>query len=99
MAKVEIEVQHNEAANRFEAEVSGHLAVAEYIRAGEQIVFTHTEVPEELEGQGVASQLIRTALDHAREQNLEVVPSCQFVAAYIRRHPEYQPLVAEGYGA
>ena len=97
MAKMEVEVQHNEAANRFEAEVNGQLAVAEYIRAGEQIVFTHTEVPEELEGQGVASQLIRTALDHAREQNLEVVPNCQFVAAYIRRHPEYQSLVAEGY--
>ncbi len=99
MTKVEVEVQHNEAASRFEAEVNGYLAVAEYIRAGEQIVFTHTEVPEELEGHGVASQLIRTALDHAREQNLEVVPNCQFVAAYIRRHPEYQPLVAEGYGA
>jgi predicted GNAT family acetyltransferase len=66
VAKVEVEVQHNEAANRFEAEVNGQLAVAEYIRAGEQIIFTHTEVPEELEGQGVASQLISTALDHAR---------------------------------
>lgn len=98
MEKTEVEVRHNEAASRFEAEVDGHLGVAEYRRDGQRIAFTHTEVPEELEGRGVAGQIVRVALDYARDQNLEVLPRCRFVAAYIRRHPEYQSLVPSGEG-
>lgn len=91
----QLQVKNNEAARRFEAEVGGELAVAEYQRRDDNIIFTHTEVPEELEGQGVGGQLVRAALDHAREAGLHVVPACAFVAAYIDRHPEYQSLLAE----
>ena len=33
----------------------------------------------------------------AREQGLEVVPLCPFMAAFIDRHGEYEDLVAPGY--
>lgn len=46
-----------------------------------------------MEGKGVASKLIETALDAAQEEHYQVVPLCPFVSAYIRRHPEYQDLV------
>ncbi|MDQ4074649.1 MAG: N-acetyltransferase [Chloroflexota bacterium] len=96
MGQDQIDVAHNEAAGRFEAEVGGHLAVVEYKRAGNLIIFMHTEVPEELEGQGIASQLARTALEYAKAQQLDVLPLCAFVASYVRRHPEYEPLVSRG---
>jgi len=60
---------------------------------GPNITFTHTEVPEELEGQGIASQLARFALEDARACGLAVIPLCPFINAYIRRHQEYLPLV------
>ena len=53
----------------------------------------HTEVPEALAGRGVASKLIRGALEMVRAQGLKVVPQCPFVAAYMGKHPEYDDLI------
>lgn len=86
-------VVHNVEKSRFEIDLEGDLAVAEYIARGPLIIFTHTEVPEKLEGTGVGGQLASGALDYAREQQLRVVPLCPFIKAYIDRHPEYRDLV------
>lgn len=53
----------------------------------------HTEVPEELEGHGLGGQLARYALDDARQRGLLVLASCPFVSVYVRRHPDYMPLL------
>jgi uncharacterized protein len=92
-----LNIENQPGAQRWEARLDQHLAVAEYRRRGETIFFIHTEVPPELEGQGVASQLVKTALDDARRQHLAVVPFCPFVAGYIQRHPDYQALVPADY--
>lgn len=89
-----ITVQHNSAENRYEAVVDGRYAVCEYEQEGGRVVFTHTFVPPELRGRGIAEKLVRTALEEAREKQWRVVPACSYVAAYIERHPEYQGLVA-----
>ena len=89
----EIAVWHNAAASRFEATVDGHLAMAEYGLADGRMVFTHTFVPPELRGRGIADKLVRAALDFARAQNCRVVPQCSYVAVFIRRHPEFQALL------
>ena len=91
--QVAIEVRDNPAESRYEAIVDGRLSKVQYMLTGEHITFTHTEVPVELEGRGVASQLARYALDDARRRGLRVIPVCPFVSAYIRRHPEYSDLV------
>lgn len=88
------DVQNNKAEGRYELGVHGQLAVAVYERLDGALVFNHTEVPQALEGQGVGSRLIKAALADARRQNLKVVPLCEFVAAYIERHPEEQDLIA-----
>ncbi len=90
-------IEHNVAAQRFEATIAGRRAVAEYRLAGDTIIFTHTEVPAALEGRGIANRLVRTALEYARARQLTVVPLCRFVAVYIRRHTEYQPLLHPDY--
>ena len=90
-------IENNPGAQRWEAHVDQHLAVAEYRRRGDTIFFIHTEVPRELEGKGVASKLVKAALDDARSQHLAVVPFCPFVAGYIRRHPNYKALVHRDY--
>jgi uncharacterized protein len=92
-----LNIENNQSAQRWEAHLGQYLAVAEYRRRGETIFFIHTEVPRELEGQGVASKLVKTALDEARTQHLAVVPFCPFVAGYIRRHPNYKDLVPPDY--
>jgi predicted GNAT family acetyltransferase len=89
-------VRHHAAASRYEIEIEGRLAVAEYELAGDRQVFTHTLVPPELRGRGLAEMLVRTALTDARAAGRRVVPACSYVATFIRRNPEFAPLLAEG---
>ena len=78
--------------HRYEGRVDGELAaIAEYIRTPELVVFTHTEVLGGHEGRGIASQVVRHALDDVGRQQLKVLPLCPFVAGWMQRH-------SEGYG-
>jgi predicted GNAT family acetyltransferase len=82
------------AKHRFELEEEGGTAFVTYLLEGDTITFTHTIVPEEMEGRGVGSKLVRGALDEARERGLKVVPNCSFVRNYIDRHEDYRELLA-----
>jgi uncharacterized protein len=53
----------------------------------------HTEVAEKFGGRGLASALIRSALDTVRERGGQVLPYCPFVKAFIQKHPDYADLV------
>ncbi|HEY8933211.1 MAG TPA: GNAT family N-acetyltransferase [Rariglobus sp.] len=93
-AQPSVTVRHDEASHRFVAEIDGHLAHTDYEIESDRMVFTHTFVPPELRGRGVAEQLVRRALAHARARNLRVVPVCSYVAAFIQRHAEFRDLLA-----
>ncbi len=89
------DIRNNEEASQFEATIDGHVALTAYdLEEPNRIVFTHTEVPEALAGRGLAGEIVKFALDHAREKKLTVVPQCAYVASYIKRHPEYADLLA-----
>src|SRR5579859_7349639 len=66
-------VRNNTTERRFELDVEGHLAVACYTLSDGVMTFTHTQVPPELSGRGVASRLIGGALDEVRALGLRVV--------------------------
>ncbi len=90
------QVEDNSAASRFEMRSGDSTASVEYRRAGDgRIALLHTEVPEALSGKGVGSALVRGTLDAVRAEGLKVVPRCEFVAAYVERHPEYRNLLAD----
>lgn len=65
---------------------------ASYRRAGDTVVFTHTEVDPSLEGQGIGSRLVREALDHVREQGATFVAQCRFVRDYVDEHHDWDDL-------
>jgi uncharacterized protein len=91
----ETDVVHVPEASRYELRLDGHLVgLAAYHRRGNRIAFTHTEVDESCEGQGFGSRLAAAALEDAKSGGLDVVPLCPFIAHFIKRHPEYEPLVA-----
>ena len=90
-----MDIRHNEQESRFETTVDGSVAFTEYEMEGaDRIVFTHTIVPDELSGRGIAKELVKHALDYAREREMEVVPQCAYVNSFIQRNPEYQDLLA-----
>lgn len=85
-------VIHNESKNRFEIEVGGQLAVAEYREEGNRMIFTYTEVPPRFRGHGIAEKLVLAGFDAARRKNLRIVAVCSYVAHVLREHPEFQEL-------
>ena len=87
------DIVNNRALHRYELTVDGHLAATYYKISDGVITFIHTEVPPELGGRGIGSQLIKGALDQVRSEGLKVIAQCPFVKAYIDKHPDYADLL------
>ncbi|MER5317732.1 GNAT family N-acetyltransferase [Streptosporangium roseum] len=94
---MQVDVKLSPGGDFFEAEVDGkHAGQLEFVRRDGVIVYTHTEVDPEFEGNGVGGALVRVALDGARAEGVKVVPRCTFVKTWIERHPDYADLVEGG---
>jgi predicted GNAT family acetyltransferase len=91
-----VTVREARQRNRFEVllddEVVGFVV---YHDDGGRIAFPHTEVSPPHEGRGLASRLVRVALDTARQRNQQVLPYCRFVSSFIAKNPEYLDLVPD----
>jgi predicted GNAT family acetyltransferase len=87
-------VRDNKAQSRFELEVEGAVAFANYRLAPPRVIITHTETPRALRGRGIASELVKGALELIRADGLKVVAGCGFVVDYLQKHPEFSDLVA-----
>ncbi|MGA0570683.1 GNAT family N-acetyltransferase [Variovorax sp. VNK109] len=92
----DITFTNNAEKHRYEIHSDGQLAgFCEYNVLTDALMFTHTEVLPAFEGQGLGSRLAKHVLDDVRVQGKHVIPVCQFIAGYLRKHPEYQDLVRE----
>jgi predicted GNAT family acetyltransferase len=87
-------VRDNQTRRRFELDVEGEIAFANYRRTPAAVVITHTETPRTLRGRGIASELVKGALELIRADGKKVIAGCSFVVDYLRRHPEYADIVA-----
>ncbi len=88
-----IPVAHDPALGKFHARVEGQEAYLRYAPAGEGVLdYASTFVPESLRGRGIASAIVRQALDYARADGYRVIPSCWFVRDFLAKHPEYADL-------
>ncbi len=87
------EVRDNKAKSRFELDVEGKVAFANYRLSPCTVIITHTETPRELRGRGVASELVQGALELIRADGSKVVAGCGFVVDYLSKHPEFADLV------
>ena len=91
---MDTEFVDNPDLSRFELRAGEEvLGFIDYQRATNAIVLVHTEVDEVHSGKGYAATLARSALEDARSRGLRVVPTCPYVASYVRKHPEYADLV------
>jgi len=85
-------VRDNKALSRFEMEAEGGLAFANYRLAPGKVIITHTETPPALRGRGIASDLVKGALQIIRGDGQKVVAGCGFVVDYLDKHPEFADL-------
>ena len=87
---MEPQIRHDETRRRFSIQLGTEEAHLDYVRRGETTLdFRHTFVPVSHRGRGIGARLVRHALDHAREHELRVVPTCPFVREFVVSNPEY----------
>lgn len=79
---------HKEDIRRFETEEDGFTGYVQYELNEGIIDLTHTIVPKEIEGRGVAASIVAYALEYAREKGLKVKPTCVYIKTYIERHKD-----------
>ncbi len=89
-----ITITHRPERQTFEAMVEGQRCVADYRRQGQVVHLHHTYVPSALGGRGIAAQLVEAALSWIRSEGLRLAPDCSYVAVYVRRHAQWQDLLA-----
>ncbi len=82
---MDVDVVHKPEQCRFEAEVEGETAFLTYERSGGTAVMTHTIVPRDLEGRGIAASLAEHAVGWARAEGLEVEPQCSYVRSWLSK--------------
>jgi len=93
-----LDIQHDQAARRFETTVDGAHCLLDYTLADGVVscvmTITHTEVPAEVGGRGIASALVKAAMDAARNEGWRVIPACSYADVWMKRQSGYHDLRA-----
>src|SRR6266568_1014754 len=87
-------VRNNKDRSRFELDVESEIAFANYRLTPSAVIITHTETPRALRGRGIASELVKGALELIRADGRKVIAGCGFVVDYLRRNPQFADLTA-----
>lgn len=87
------DVRDNKAQSRFELDVEGDIAFANYRITPSAVIITHTETPRALRGRGIASELVHGTLELIRADGRKVIAGCGFVVDYLEKHPEYRDMI------
>lgn len=91
----DLPIVNNEPAHNFELIVEGQRAFIDYIKRDDVYLLVHTEVPKELEGKGVAAAMVEKTFKYLEANGFKIKPYCQYIQAYLKRHPEWHRLVAK----
>ena len=93
--KMEENVVHEEENDRFVIYTEDNEAYVEYRMNDNKLNLYHTFTHPQLRGKGLAAQVVRAALEFAKENNLQVIPTCSYVHSFILKNDEYMDLVAD----
>lgn len=85
----------NENLHQFELLIDGHTALITYKERSRKIWLIHTESPDALKGKGAANAIIEKTLQYIEQYGYKLIPLCVFVAAYLKRHPEWNRVLDE----
>ena len=84
-----------EAERIYLTDVHGRMAaeITFHQRSDRAMSIDHTYVSPELQGRGVAADLVKAAADRFRARGLKAVPVCSYAVKWFAQHPEEQDLL------
>ena len=86
-------IQHtntNGKGSFFAGEENNRLAEMTYtMPSADKMIIEHTEVSDELKGKKVGYQLVHTAVEYARTNNIKIIPLCPFANSVFKKKAEY----------
>ncbi len=89
-------IQHDTERHQFVIELEdGSKAALSYQKHDEQqlLDFYSVFVPPQGRGKGIAAGLVKHGFNYARENNLQVRPTCPYISGtFLKRYPEYNDL-------
>jgi predicted GNAT family acetyltransferase len=92
---MQLNIQLNEAEKKFFVIVDDKEAKVDFVRPSDSVLdLIHVYVPPSLRNQGIAGALAKFVLSYAKEHALKIIPTCPYIAHYLRIHPEWAHLVA-----
>lgn len=86
-------IYHDQENQKFFIKINGNEGQLKYTKNDDLLDFHYTYVPDDFRGKGVASKIVESALEFAKDNNFKVKPTCPFVAGYIKSHEQYLDLV------
>ena len=92
---MKLDVQHNKETKQFYAIVEGKTCKLDYSTTadGKILDYRSTFVPEELRGRKIAEEIVKYAMEYAKDNHFKVIPSCSYVKRFVDAHPEYQQIL------
>jgi len=89
------EIINDKQGSRFVITVDGLEVYELYAEDKGTIDLYSTYTPPKLRGRGLAADVVKAALEYAKEKKLKVIPTCWYVRKYMDEHPEYKELIIE----
>ena len=93
-----MKIEHEHAGHRGAfvwMEDGERLAVMSYTVAGSRVIIDHTDVDDRLRGKGAGKQLVKSAVEWARADKVQLLPLCPFARSVFEKTPEYSDVLAK----
>jgi len=89
----DLPLTNNTADHCFEMTVERQRAFINYTQIGDTYLLVHTEVPEALQGRGIAAALVEKTFNYLEVNCLKMRPYCAYIQSYLKNHPEWKRLI------
>ncbi len=91
-----MEIQRDEHGRKgafFIDEDGEWIAELTYFKNNGIMTIDHTEIDEKLRGEGIGQDMVKAAVDYARENGLKIKALCPYAKKVIDRTPEFQDVL------
>jgi len=95
----ELIIKHDINHQRFFVEVGGGEAYLQYDQPAQKVLdYVKTYVPEKSRNNGIATRLVKYALDFADAKDYTIIATCSFVRSFIEKNPGYKKVLERTMG-